>query len=327
MKILVTGGSGFIGRTVVSDLLAHNFAVRVLDKTREGLTEIKDPSLELIQGGIEDPEKVQEAVTGVEVIFHLAETFSANPYEVLDIDIRGNLNLLKAATEHGVKHFLFASTHRVYGRPRYLPIDEEHPLHPEESGRALYATAKLANEKLCLIYFQEHNLPVTIFRFWWSFAHKIGGKVLRSMIDTALRGEPIIVPEQAGGNFLHNDDAALAFRKATLNSLAYGETFNISSGTFTSWVELAELVLEVTDSSSRLELIPKGERGEEPIMGTDHSIYYECNLDISKAERLMGYKPRYDPQDIKGLLREAIKDLVLTRKKGMSKNTRSNPKK
>ena len=58
---------------------------------------------------------------------------------------------------------------------------------------------KLANEKLCLTYWQEHRLPVTVFRFWWSFSQDIGGKALRTLIDTALAEEPIIIPEKAGG--------------------------------------------------------------------------------------------------------------------------------
>ncbi len=315
MRILVTGGAGFIGGSVVNDLLTHGFEVRVLDKTKGALVELKSPALEIIEGGTEDQKTVRQAMKGVDVIYHLAETFSSHPREALDIDVKGNVNLLEAATKCGIKHFLFASTHRVYGKPRYLPVDEEHPLHPEESGRALYAIFKLANEKLCLSYWWERGLPITIFRFWWSFSHEIGGKALRTLIDAALGGEPITVPEKAGGNFLHNDDAACAFRLATLNDMAYGEIFNLSSGTFTTWQELAELAWELTNSSSRLELIPKEEWKGNTSIGTDRSIPYECNLDISKAERLIGYKPKYSPSEVKNLLNEAINRLVLTREK------------
>jgi len=316
MRILVTGGAGFIGRSVVDELLAHGFEVRVLDKTRGNLAELETPALEVIEGGIEDQEVVERAVKDVDGICHLAETFSSHSDEVLDIDVRGNINLLEAATKCGIKHFILASTHRVYGKPRYLPVDEEHPLHPEESGRALYAIFKLANEKLCLSYWFEYGLPVTIFRFWWAFSHEIGGRALRATIDTALEGKPITVPEKAGGNFLHNDDAASAFRLAMLNEKAYGEVFNLSSGTFTTWQELAEIACELTKSSSQIELIPKEEWKGNTTIGTDKSIPYECNLDISKAERLMGYKPKYSPSEVKSLLRGAINRLVLTRKKG-----------
>jgi len=217
MRILVTGGAGFVGSSVVSDLLARGIRVRVIDKARVALPELTNSALEVIEGDIENRETVQKAMEGVDVVYHLADTFSSKSEEVLDIDVKGNINLLESAAACGIKHFLFASTHRVYGRPRYLPIDEEHPLNPEESGRALYAIFKLTNEKLCLWYWREHGLPISIFRFWWSFGHDIGGRALRTLIDTALKGQPIRVPLEAGGNFLHNEDAARAFSLATLN--------------------------------------------------------------------------------------------------------------
>lgn len=187
MRILVTGGAGFMGKTIVSDLLNRGHHVKVLDKNTEPLTRIKNQNLTLLNGGIENAEMVKNAVTGCEIILHLAETFSSDVSEVIDIDIKGNLNLLTEAANQKIQHFLFTSTHRVYGRPRYNPIDEEHPLHPEESGRAFYAAGKLANEKLCLAFWQEKKLPVTIFRFWWAFSSEIGGKVLRGLVDRALR--------------------------------------------------------------------------------------------------------------------------------------------
>lgn len=315
MKVLVTGGAGSIGRSVVKELLANDYTVRVLDKTVGSLTDIKDSALELTIGGIEDPGKVVAAISGVEVVYHLAETFSSNPYEVLNVDIRGNLNLLNQAVEHNVRHFLFASTHRVYGRPRYLPIDEEHPLHPEESGRALYGAAKVANEKLCLGYWFEHGLPVTIMRPWWSFGEYIRGKIMRNMVDIALKGEAIRLPEKSGGNFVHNDDAARAFHLATGNNQAYGQAFNLTSGPFITWRELAEIVLGQTNSSSRLEFISQEERAGDPLSGADRSVYYECRLDASKAERLIGYRSQFEERQLKELLAETIGRLVQRRRK------------
>ncbi|MFH0847534.1 MAG: SDR family NAD(P)-dependent oxidoreductase [Chloroflexota bacterium] len=316
MKVLVTGGAGTLGRSVVKDLLAHDFAVRVLDRNTEGLKEMEHPSLEVISGDIRDQSKIRETLNGVEIIYHLAETYSSDPYEVLDTDIKGNLNLLTAAAESGIKHFLFVSSHRVYGRPRYLPIDEEHPLHPEESGRAVYAAAKIANEKMCLAFWKERNLPVTIFRPWWSFSPNIRGQILRNMIDAALKGEVIRVPEHTGGNFVHNDDAALAMRLAVLKIQAYGEAFNLTSGVFITWRELAGIVVGLTASPSRLEIIPESERAGDPLGGTDPSVYYECRLDIDKSKRLIGYQPQHNPTRVKELLKETIERLVQARKRG-----------
>lgn len=320
MKVLVTGGAGFVGTTIVKDLLNKGIEVLVLDKNKESLTSLEKLSLEVIEGGIEDLQIVQEAMKGVDVVYHLADTFSSKPHEVLDFDVKGNLNLLEVASAFGVKHFLFASTHRVYGRSRYLPIDEKHPLNPEESGRALYAIFNLANEKLCLWYCQERNLAVTIFRFWWSFGHEIGGKALRKLIDTALKGEPIRVPDPAGGNFLHNDDAALAFYLATLNDKAYGQVFNLSSGNFISWRELAELVCELSGTASKIELIPSEKWQGDVSIGDDRSIPYTCELDISKAERFIGYRSKFSNQEFKTVLKEAVNRLVLARRNIFAEN-------
>jgi UDP-glucose 4-epimerase len=315
MKVLVTGGAGFMGKTIVNDLLEHGHSVRVLDKNTESLTGVKNERLEFVTGGIEDVLKVKEAVAGCEIIYHLAETFSSNPYEVLEIDIKGNLNLLQEAKAQKVQQYLFASTHRVYGRPRYQPIDEEHSLHAEESGRAVYAAAKLMGEKLCLTYWKEQELPVTVFRFWWAFSREIGGRVLRNMIDAALKGETLRVPERAGGNFLYNEDAALAMQLATEDCASYGEVFNISSGTYTTWQELAETVIELTGGKSALEFITQDEDVNKTMISSDRSIAYECNLDISKADSLIGFKPLYPSQKVKSLLREALSRLVEARRK------------
>ena len=85
MKILVTGGAGFIGRSVVNDLLARGVEVRVLDKTKGVLVELKNPALEIIEGGIEDFQTVSKAISGTEVVYNLAETFSANLLYILMI--------------------------------------------------------------------------------------------------------------------------------------------------------------------------------------------------------------------------------------------------
>jgi len=114
MRVLVTGGSGFVGSSVVSDLVARGIEVRVIDKAGGALPALRNGTLEVIEGGIEDRETVQHAMNGIDVVYHLADTFSSQSNEVLDIDVKGNINLLKTAAACGIRHFLFASTHRVW---------------------------------------------------------------------------------------------------------------------------------------------------------------------------------------------------------------------
>ena len=318
MKALVTGGAGFIGMSLVNDLLARNIEVRVLDRTRGDLDALKNPALEIIEAGIEDRQAVQQAVQDIDVIYHLAETFSSDPYEIIDIDIRGNVNLLESAVANGVKHFFFASTHRVYGRPRYRPVDEEHPLHPEESRRPMYSISKLTREQLCLTYWRERGLPATIFRWFYAISpdRAMQGRALTTLIDNALKNGPIRVPGRGGGDFLLADDAALAFRLATLNDKTYGETFNLTSGLYVSWREIAELVCQLAASSSELESVPAEEWQGDASFSSDATLSFECALDISKVERLMGYKSGYSPQEVMDSLKKAANLLVQARKKG-----------
>lgn len=314
MRILVTGGAGFVGSSLVRSLLDKGHAVRVLDKVEGRLREWRSPNLEVVVGAIEDIEKVQMAVKGVEVVYHLAESYSPQPREVLNTDITGNLNLLEKAREHGIKHFLFTSTTRVYGRVKYTPIDEQHPCLPEESGRSIYAIAKFSNEKLCLFYHQEYHLPITIFRFWWAYGTEIGGRALRNLVDTALKGGEIVIPREAGGSFWHNDDIAQAFQLATLSPQAYGHIFNLSSGICTTWQELVKMVTELTGSSSQIKLMPRENWSANSALGADANIPELWDIDIRKAQSLLHYQPKYKPEEVTKTIREALRLLVASQK-------------
>ncbi|MFQ5924960.1 MAG: NAD-dependent epimerase/dehydratase family protein [Dehalococcoidia bacterium] len=315
MRILVTGGAGFVGSALVISLLDKGLNIRVLDKTMGNLAESNKPNLEVFVAGIEDLEQVESAMKDVDVVYHLAESYSSQPREAFEIDVRGNINLLETAVKYNVGHFIFTSTARVYGKPRYLPVDEGHPCNAEDSGRPLYAISKLFGEKLCLLYHREHNLPTTIFRFWWAYGADIGGRALRTLIDTALKGGTIRVPDGAGGTFLHSDDTAKAFELATLSEKAYGQVFNLSSGFFTSWQELAGFACQLTNSSSEIELMPRDAWTGDDSVGSDRDVAERWEIGIGKAEQVLGYKPRHSPEEAKRLLSEAINKLVSTREK------------
>jgi len=318
MKALITGGAGFTGKRLINELLARGDKVKVLDKNLANLAEMKSPSVELVEGGIEDREKVKLAVKDAEVIYHLAETFSSDPYEVVDVDIKGMVNLLEAAVANKVKHFLFASTHRVYGKPRYAPMDEEHPLHPEESRRPLYSLSKLTREQIGLTYWREHELPFTVLRWWYSIdpTQPMQGKVLKAMIDNALKGEAIRLPDKGGGDFILNEDTVHGFLTATLNEKGFGQVFNTTSGAYITWLDLAKVVLELTASSSKLETIPADKWQGDPSITMDTTLPFECSLDTSKAKRLLGYKPTYSAQEVRNMLRDSTGKLVELRKQG-----------
>jgi UDP-glucose 4-epimerase len=300
MRILITGGTGSVGSYAVPRLLDKGHEIRVFDKNIDPLKAIKKGDLELIEGGVEEKDKVNKAVKGVDVVVHLAWSFSEDPFETLEVDMMGLLNLLDASVKNQVKQFIFVSSAVVYGSPKYSPIDEKHPCRVENSRKPLYAWAKFSGETLCLVYQKEHGLPVTNIRFWWGFGEEIGGKHLRSMIQTALDKKTIQVPEGAGGSFLHFDDFLLGLEKVLLEKKAYGETFNLSSF-YITWEDVAKIIVDIAGSGSVETVSQSAWKGSSFIAD-------EWDLSYKKFSDILGFKTKYSDDEARKLLKEAISD-------------------
>lgn len=235
-KVLVTGGAGLIGSRLVRALLAKRCKVRVLDIQYGNLENIKtDPGLQFVgvgddplHGGMANRKVVNQAVRGVEVIYHLAINWDGFTWrhkvplgDLFDSNIRGTVNLLEAATAQRVRHFLFSSSAAVYGETlrtlslnrrlgKSTLLDEESACNPEfwegDPGSA-YAILKLTTEKLCLMHARQYGLSVTVFRVEYVFASRA------ELEDYAN---------------IHVDDVVRAFTVAALNKRAYGQVFNLA---------------------------------------------------------------------------------------------------
>jgi UDP-glucose 4-epimerase len=295
----MTGGAGSVGQALTRSLLEKGHSVRVLDKKADQLQSFDHRNLELIKGEIEDPYAVSGAVKGIDVIVHLAWSFSDDPMELLASDLKGHLLLLDAAAAQKISHFFYTSTAVVYGKPVKSPLMEEDPSLVEDARKPFYGIAKLTAEKLLLAYFRTKALPVTIFRFWWSLGEEIGGRHLRDLIKLAQKGEPLLVPEGAGGSFLHLDDLTNALLIALQKPKTFGEIFNLST-LFLSWEEVARIIVEVTHSSSPLEVIPAKEWKGAPFLAD------AWELSTEKAERVFAYRPTLSPSEARQKLKEAI---------------------
>jgi UDP-glucose 4-epimerase len=299
LKFLLTGGAGSVGQGLTRSFLEKGHSVRVLDKKADPLRSLDHNNFELIEGEIEDPSVVREAAKGINVIVHLAWSFSDDPMELLASDLKGQILLLDAAAAEKVSHFFYTSTAVVYGKPIKSPINEEDPCLVEDARKPFYGIAKLTAEKLLLAYFKTKGLPVTIFRFWWSYGEEIGGRHLRDLIKLAQTKNPLMVPEGAGGSFLHLDDLANALLIALQKPKTFGEIFNLST-LFLSWEEVARIILEVTDSSSPLEVIPAKEWKGAPFLAD------AWKLSTEKAERVFAFRPTLSPPEARQRLKEAI---------------------
>lgn len=297
-RILITGGAGSCGSHLTDSLLKRGYEVTVLDKDVQPLKPLQNENLTLIQGHLEDRVTVKEAVKGTDAVIHLAWSFSSEPLEVLEQDLKGHIYLLEEMAEQKTGHLIYTSTAVVYGKPRYSPIDEEHPLIVEEARKPLYGITKAAAEKLCLMYWKERGLPATVIRFWWAFGDDIGGRHLRQMLKTAADGEPLEFPGDSGGSFLHMADLCQGIEKSLFTPAAYGQTFNLST-VYVTWDEVAAIVKDVTGSDSEIRSIPASDWRGSAFLADP------WNLDDTLARRLLGYDPR-GPEEAKNDLRRAV---------------------
>ncbi|TSA47518.1 MAG: NAD(P)-dependent oxidoreductase [Deltaproteobacteria bacterium] len=299
MNFLITGGAGSVGQDLTASLLREGHRVRVLDKQAETVSPLQDMKLEWIQGRLEEARVVQRALQGVDTVIHLAWSFSDDPAELLEGDLKGHVVLLDACVAAKVSRLFYASSAVVYGKPVHVPITEDAPCLVEDARKPFYAVAKLTAEKLALTYGKMKGLPVMVFRFWWSYGKKIGGRHLREMIKLAQAGQPLMVPDGAGGSFLDHDDLAHALLLAVQRQESIGQIFNLAT-IYLEWRDIARMIIQTTDSSSSLEVIPAREwKGAQFLADS-------WELSIAKAERLFDFRSLLSPATARQRLEKAI---------------------
>jgi len=322
MKVLVTGGGGFIGSRLVKELLQKGCAVKVLDIQTGLLKGETHPNLEFVgvesnnlHGGMSDRSIVEKAVKDVDVIYHLAINWNGHTWrhtlplaDLFDANIRGTLNLLEAAKAQGVRHFLFASSCAVYGQAKSLILNEETVCNPElwdgPPGPA-YALVKLITEKLCLMYHHHHELPVTAFRIEVVFDDNETHFLSKEDVNKVVKGETMEVIEGDGFATIHVDEIVQAFLTATLNKNAYGQVFNLSNPTtHMTYRELYQLLIEMTGSKSEIRLIKEPLFIGGPVTGAG------VPESIEKIQRVLGWKPHKTKEDVKKTIAKHIKSML-----------------
>ncbi len=299
MNFLITGGAGSVGRDLTAALLKEGHRVRVLDKSVGALDSLTGAKPELIEGRLEDARLVRGALGGVDVVVHLAWSFSDDPVELLESDLKAHLILLDGCVDAKVSRLFYASTAVVYGKPVHAPITEDGPCLVEEARKPFYAVAKLTAEKLALTYSKVKGLPATVFRFWWSYGEKIGGRHLRDMVTLARAGKSLLVPDGAGGSFLDHDDLTHALRLALQNRGSIGQTFNLAT-MYLEWKDIAQMIIGVTGSASPLETVPAREWKGAQFLADP------WRLSTAHAERLFGYRSLFSHDMARQRLEKAI---------------------
>jgi UDP-glucose 4-epimerase len=295
VKVLVTGGAGFIGSHLVDRLVDCGYLVRVLDNLSTGRLDnirghLSSGRVEFIEGDVRDASIVEQCVKDVDMAFHLAAITSVpysveNPGITFDVNVRGTMNLLRFCSKVGVSKFVFVSSCAVYGEPIFLPVTEEHPTNPISP----YAESELAAEKFCLGFHARRLLPAVILRLFNVYGLRQGANeycgVITRFIDRSNRKLPLVVYGDGGKSrdFVNVQDVVEAIVRSIISRNAEGEVFNIGYGEPTSINELANVVLEATKAG--FEVAYESAREGD----IKHSY-----ASISKASRLLGYKPEVD---------------------------------
>jgi len=238
---LVTGGSGFIGSHLVDRLLELGANVTILDA-------VPPKTKEQAQALVCDISKKENIKidSNVDFIFHLAalaypKACNENPSLAFNINVSGTMNMLSLAVEKEVKKFVFPSSAQLYGRyPKYLPVDEKHPIEYEGN---FYNITKKFGEDLCRSFYEIHGLPVTFFRLFNSFGPRQSREYLiPTIIHQALEKKVIeLWNEKPTRDFTFVTDTVNAFIRAA-ESTYCGGPINIGSGTETQVGDIARQI-------------------------------------------------------------------------------------
>lgn len=262
---LVTGGAGFIGSTIVDQLLAAGASkVRVLDNFVRGswtnLTCARESGrVSVIEGDIRDASLVARVTQSVDYVFHQAALritrCAEAPREAVEVLIDGTLNVLEAALKHNVRKVVAASSASVYGEPLYLPIDESHPFH----NRTLYGAGKIADEQMMRALHDTSGLcyialrPFNVYGPRMDLAGVYTEVLIRWLDAIEAHTPPLIFGDGSQSmDFVFVEDVARVNLLAAQSEIS-DDAFNVGTGIQTSLNELCDLVLELTGSSLRPE--------------------------------------------------------------------------
>jgi nucleoside-diphosphate-sugar epimerase len=291
VRVLVTGGAGFIGSNLVRGLLERGEDVRVLDNFSTGLrANLADlPDVEVIEGELRSYERVHNAVRGVEVVYHLGALGSV-PRSVQDpltssaVNVEGTLNVLLAARDEGVRRVVFSSSTSVYGSSRELPTNEASPPDPISP----YGVAKLAAERYCVSFNRVYeSFESVVLRYFNVFGPRQSpfsqyAAAVPLFVNAIDGGEPVTIhgDGEQSRDFTYVGNIVDATLRAANSPGASGRIFNVGAGSPASVNELADTIGQILGKPVQKRYGPS-RSGD-----IRHSW-----ADVSAARETLGYEP------------------------------------
>jgi UDP-glucose 4-epimerase len=309
MRVLITGGAGFVGSHLAEALLERGDEVFVLDNLSTGsmdnIVHLKShPKFHYTVDTVENEPLLAELIDQCDVIVHLAAAVGVKliverPVHTIETNVHGTEVVLKHASKKK-KLVMIASTSEVYGKSASVPFSEDADLvlGPSSKHRWAYACSKLIDEFLALAYWKERKLPVIIVRLFNTVGPRQTGQygmVIPNFVRQALTGEPITVfgDGTQSRSFTYVGDVVRAMVALMNEPRAIGQVFNIGNGNEISIGALAEKVRDLAGSSSTIVRIPYDQAYESGFEDMPRRV-----PDISRISALIGYKPTVELDEI-----------------------------
>ena len=297
-KVLVTGAGGFVGSHLVEALVRQGANVTALvhynSRNDWGMLEdLNKRVLDLVKvvaGDLKDSDCVRKVVSGQQVVFHLGALIGipysyVNPRDVIDTNVNGTLNVLSAAADFEVDKMIHTSTSEIYGTAQYVPMDEEHPSHPQSP----YAASKLGADLLALSFYRSFDLPVGVIRPFNVYGPRQSARaVIPSIITQALgKGKIRLGSVTSTRDLTFAQDTVQGFIAFAECEKTTGEVVNLGSGFEVSINQIVELVSDCL--GKRIEIIKEKER-----IRPQKSEVERLFSDSGKAKSLFGWDPKTD---------------------------------
>lgn len=313
MKVLVTGGAGFIGSHITDALCMSNEDVTVIDNFTTGsldnLAKIKS-KIRIIEGDIRDEKLINDLVSKADLVFHMAAALGVDnilnsTLDSISVNITGSDVVLKAAAEYD-KRIIIASTSEIYGKNQNQPLSEtdDRVIGSPQKIRWSYSDSKAIEEATATVLYQTKGLRVTTVRLFNTVGPRQSGQygmVLPRFVQNALINKPLSIYGDGKQTrvFCHISDVVEGLLKIAKTDTSIGEVYNLGGVGETSISELAYRVIQITNSTSKIEYVPYDEAYPFGFEDMQRRV-----PDITKLKSTIDWEPKKD-------LNQIIEDIMI----------------